>query len=344
MQVGSLALIAAAVCGASAAITGWFRRYAVRRGQLDVPNPRSSHHIATPRGGGIAIVLSFLVALPILGFLDVVRWVDIWALTGGGTTVALAGFIDDRRGLASLWRLGSHLFAAAWLIALLGGLPLIRIGSLPADLGTAGAILGIVYVVWFINLTNFMDGIDGMAGLEVVTVCAGGVVCSLASVPDATSWSAAVVLAAATLGFLFWNWPPAKVFMGDAGSGFLGFTLAAVSLVAGKESSDLIWSWLILLGVFVVDATVTVARRAARGERLDVAHRSHAYQHASRLLGSHQTVTVAVGVINVAWLLPIALFQSQGRISGLAALLIGYAPLVVAALRLNAGKPVQAER
>jgi Fuc2NAc and GlcNAc transferase len=117
-------------------------------------------------------------------------------------------------------------------------------------------------------------------------------------------------LGAASLGFLAWNWPPAKVFMGDAGSAFLGFAFGSLALVTHALGALVIWSWLILLGVFLVDATVTLVRRLLRGERVYEAHRSHAYQHASRRLGSHRTVSVAVGVLNIAWLAPLALLAA----------------------------------
>ena len=214
-----------------------------------------------------------------------------------------------------------------------------RFAGTPTDLGAVGDLLAIAYVVWLLNLTNFMDGIDGIAGAEAVTVCGGGTLCSVAAAGEATTWAVSVVLAAATLGFLFWNWPPARVFMGDAGSGFLGFSLAGISLLAGAESPDLLWSWLILLGVFVVDASVTLIRRVLRGERFYVAHRNHAYQHASRLFGSHLPVTLIVCAINIGWLLPIALAAAGAWLNGSVALVIAYVPLLVAALSLSAGKP-----
>ena len=127
--------------------------------------------------------------------------------------------------------------------------------------------------------------------------------------------------------------------MGDAGSGFLGLMLAVLSLQAGWVVNRLFWSWVILLGVFVVDATVTLIRRMAHGERFYEAHRSHAYQHAAVHRGAHMPVTLAVGVINLCWLLPVALMVALGWLDGLLGVLIAYAPLVVAAVRLKAGRP-----
>jgi Fuc2NAc and GlcNAc transferase len=206
--------------------------------------------------------------------------------------------------------------------------------------GWLGYAIGLLYLVWMINLTNFMDGIDGIAGIETITVCLSGAFLSGVVAPGHRVWIAPLVLASATLGFLVWNWPPARIFLGDAGSGFLGLMLAALSLQAGWVDSRLFWSWVILLGVFVVDATVTLIRRMAQGERFYEAHRSHAYQHAAvHGGGAHLPVTVAVGVINICWLLPVALIVALGWVDGLLGVMISYVPLVVAAIRLKAGKP-----
>jgi Fuc2NAc and GlcNAc transferase len=317
--------------------TSWltlrFRRYAQARQILDVPNARSSHVVATPRGGGAAIVVTTLIALPVLGALGMLAWPTICGLLGGGALVALIGFADDRRHIAPRWRLLGHFTAAMWVLAWLGGLPPLPILGVVLEPGRLGNGLAVLYLVWLLNLTNFMDGIDGIAGVETITVSLGGGVLYLVAVPGNTQWLALLVLASATLGFLVWNWPPAKIFMGDAGSGFLGLMLAAFSLQA---------SWVILLGAFVVDATVTLLRRVARGERFYEAHRSHAYQHAARRWGAHLPVTLAVGVINLCWLLPVALLVLLGSLDGLLGVLIAYAPLCAAALWLRAGKPFPA--
>ena len=189
-----------------------------------------------------------------------------------------------------------------------------------------------------LNLTNFMDGIDGIAGLETVTVCVCAVLLNKIAAPDKDLWAAPLILASAALGFLVWNWPPAKIFMGDAGSGFLGLMMAALSLQAGWVDAKLFWGWLILLGVFVVDATVTLLYRIMNGERFYEAHRNHAYQHAADRRGAHLPVTLAVGSINLCWLLPMASVVAVGWLDGLLGVLIAYAPLVAIAVQLKAGR------
>lgn len=324
---------------ASLALTGWFRRQALEHLLLDVPNSRSSHTTATPRGGGVAIVLPTLVALLALGWTDRLDWQSAWILCVGGALVALIGFMDDRRHVAPYWRLLGHFGAAWWVLAKLGVVAPLTAMGFALDWGWLGFAITAVYLVWMINLTNFMDGIDGIAGVEVVTVCLSAMFLSVVAVPGAHLWIAPLILASSTLGFLVWNWPPAKIFMGDAGSGFLGLMLAVLSLQAGWVVNRLFWAWIILLGVFVVDATVTVISRMARGERFHEAHRSHAYQHAAALRGAHTPVTVTVGVINICWLLPVALLVALGWVDGPLGVLISYTPLVVAAVRLKAGRP-----
>ena len=335
-------VLAFTVFVASMGLTGWFRRQALAHLLLDVPNFRSSHTIATPRGGGVAIVLSTLVALLALGWTDRLGWPSVSSLCGGGALVAVIGFVDDRAHVAPRWRLVGHFAAALLVLATLGGVPTLTAMGFVLDSGWLGFAIAALYLVWMLNLTNFMDGIDGIAGVEAITVCLSAAFLSEVAAPGKHLWIAPLVLASATLGFLVWNWPPAKIFMGDAGSGFLGLMLAALSLQAGWVANRLFWSWVILLGVFVVDATVTLIRRMAQGERFYEAHRSHAYQHAAVRQGAHMPVTVAVGVINLCWLLPVALLVALGWLDGLLGVLIAYAPLVVAAVRLKAGRPATA--
>jgi len=148
-----------------------------------------------------------------------------------------------------------------------------------------------------------------------------------------------LLLVVAALGFLCWNFPPAKIFMGDTGSGFVGIALGGLALLAGAVDPALFWGWMILLGVFVVDASLTLLRRLLRGERIYEAHRSHGYQHAAIGLGRHRPVTIAVLLINVAVLLPVALLVGKGVIDGVVGVLITYIPLLLLGLYFRAGSP-----
>lgn len=318
-------------------MTGVLRRYALARSIIDVPNARSSHSVPTPRGGGVAIVVGFLLAVPLMASLSLVSWTVAWALLGAGAGIAILGFLDDHGHIAARWRLLGHFAGAAWVLFCLGGLPALRVFGYSFELGWVGHVLALFYLVWLLNLYNFMDGIDGLASIEAICVCLGGVMLYVLVGQASYIWGP-IALACSTLGFLIWNFPPARIFMGDAGSGFLGMALGILSLQAAWVDSSLFLGWLILLGVFIVDATVTLMRRLLRGEKVYEAHRSHAYQFASRHYAKHLPVTLAVLVINIAWLLPWACAVALGMLDGWLGLALAYLPLVVLAFKFKAGQ------
>jgi Fuc2NAc and GlcNAc transferase len=331
------ALLFVCVLAVSALLTGAVRRYAIARSLLDIPNARSSHSVATPRGGGVAIVLATAIGLPLLSVSSSLPWPFCTGLLGAGVLVALVGFLDDHGHIAARWRLLAHFAAAAWLLYWTNGMPVLP----PFGTGAASywlfQALAAIYIVWLLNLYNFMDGIDGIASVEAISVCLGAaLVYAVLGMP----WlgAAPILLAAAVVGFLLWNFPPARIFMGDAGSGFLGITLAGLSIQAAWAAPELFWSWVILLGVFIVDATLTLLRRLLRGDRVYEAHRSHAYQFAARRFGRHRPVTLAVAAINMLWLFPLALFVGKGTIEEVPGAVLAYAPLVLLALKFDAGE------
>ncbi|HDR14017.1 MAG TPA: glycosyltransferase family 4 protein [Desulfobacteraceae bacterium] len=319
-------------------LTGVIRRYALAKNMMDIPGERSSHSLPTPLGGGAAIVLVVLAGLIVMKTAGVMPVSFFAALAGAGTLVASIGWIDDRRDLKAGSRLAGHFIASGWALYWLGGLPPLTMLGHVVDLGWAGHILASFYLVWLLNLYNFMDGIDGIAGIEAVTVCVGGVILSIISGTNGTLLSVPVLLAPASIGFLFWNFPKARIFMGDAGSGFLGITLGILSIKAGWAAPELFWGWLILPGAFVVDATVTLLRRASTGKNVYEAHRSHAYQHAALRLGAHPPVSLAYGAATLFWLLPMAALVAGGFLGGPSGLIFAYAPLTAAVIWLNAGK------
>jgi Fuc2NAc and GlcNAc transferase len=326
-----------------AAVTAWALTYLVReraigRQMLDVPNERSSHVAPTPRGGGLAIVGSFTLFL--------IGWTASGELAAGSRVllafiigclaVAVVGYIDDLRSVSSRTRLTVHTVAGVVMLVALGGIPPVPVFGQVIDLRWLGSVLALIFIVGSLNFFNFMDGIDGIASLQAITVSLGGALCWwLATGND--HWAIAALLASCTAGFLIWNFPPARIFMGDSGSGFLGMALAGLALWAGHDHAPLFWAWLTLMGVFIVDPWVTLVRRMRRGGRFDEAHRTHAYQYASRRWGAHRPVSLAVAAINVLWLLPLALFIALGHLDGVLGVLIGYGPLVALAFKMKAG-------
>jgi len=338
LMMGAVFWLLPLVFGASVLLTWVLRCYALRSDLIDIPNARSSHRVPTPRGGGVAIVISVLVALPVIAWLGLISWAAMWGLWGAGCGVAMIGFLDDHGHIPARWRLLGHFLAAAWALFWLGGLPPVELFGLTLELGWWGHVFAMIWLVWHLNLYNFMDGIDGIASVEALTACLGA-----AAIYALSGFSgdmlAPVLLAAAVAGFLVWNFPPARIFMGDAGSGFLGIAIGALSIQAAWLAPPLLWCWLILLGFFIVDATWTLVRRLLRGVKVYEAHRSHAYQIASRRFGAHLPVTLGVLAVNVLWLFPIALAVGLERLDGAAGLMIAYAPLAWIVARLKAGQP-----
>lgn len=327
-------LIAAPV---SLLLTGAIRRYALSRGLIDIPGSRSSHTVPTPRGGGAAIVVCFAVALAAFIAFDLYSRSMLAALLGAGLLIALVGFADDHRDIAPYWRLLVHVAAAVWALLWMDGAPPFSFFGSTVDPGWVGFVCAVLVLVWAVNLYNFMDGIDGIAAVEAICVCGGGALlyvlagqASLAVLP--------LVLAAAAAGFLLWNFPPARIFLGDVGSGFLGITGVLLGFQAAWAEPRLLWSWIILLGVFVTDATFTLLRRLLRREKALEAHRSHAYQHASRRFG-HRVVTLVVGAIDLVWLLPMAYLVGSGRLEGVLGMIVAYVPLIGLWVWFKGGKP-----
>ncbi len=333
----SLSIVLVAVLILSWALTWSVRRIALAKDIMDHPNHRSSHIMPTPRGGGLAFVAAFLITVPFVTHLGFVTLAGSLALMGAGLFLAVLGFLDDYGHIPAIWRLLGHFSACVMVLFWMGGMPPITFfaWTLPANFLADG--LAVIYLVWLLNLYNFMDGIDGIAGVEAVSTCLGAA-CLYGLSGNVGLMVLPLLLAASVAGFLIWNFPPARIFMGDAGSSFLGFMLGVLSIQAASINGAYFWSWLILLGVFIVDATVTLVRRTMAGNKIHEAHRNHAYQQASSNCGSHLPITLAVLVINVLWLFPLAILVGLEYVNGLTGLLIAYVPVVIIAVHFNAGK------
>lgn len=320
----------------SLVMTALMRRYAIASQLLDHPNARSSHSTPTPRGGGVAIVASFMLLVLGLGAAGLIERALCVATLGSGAVVATLGFLDDRAHLSAGTRFLGHLIAAAWVLFWFGPLPPVPIFGVVMDLGLATTLLSAFFLVWFINIFNFMDGIDGIASLEAISVALSGALVWWLVQPTG-SWPLAVIFAACVGGFLVWNFPPARIFMGDAGSGFLGLVVALLALWSGLASPHLFWCWFLLAGCFTVDASTTLVRRVRRGDRFNEAHRNHAYQYAARRYKSHKVVSLMVLAINLLWLTPLAIAVALRALDGVTGILVGYAPLLWLAFRYKAG-------
>jgi len=314
------------------------RAYALKKNIIDNPNERSSHSVPTPRGGGVAVVCSYLLALVVLIYSQQLEVHTGLTLIIAGFIIALLGFLDDHGHINALVRLAIHFLVAIGVVFSLGGFSEVTIFH-GFELGFVANIIAVLFLVWLLNLYNFMDGINGIASVEAITTTASMAILYLllhTSLNSDILW----LLSACVFGFLLWNFPKAKIFMGDACSGFLGLILGILALIALKENLALFCAWIICLGVFVVDATYTLIKRVLNGYKMYDAHRSHSYQILSRRCGSHTPVTLLVAVINLFWLFPIAYMtvMQQWAYPELT-ILIAYLPLVILAIKIKAGNP-----
>lgn len=323
MSVASQLVMLAAVFAASVVLTGLLARLLTARRILDVPNVRSSHVRPVPRGGGLAAVVVFLAAITLLKRYTGLDELLYWALVAGGGWIAAVGLADDVLGLRPLARFALVLVAVAACCLWLGTPPL-AFGSFVMESGSGALyLLQGMLLMWMLNLFNFMDGTDAIAGVEAIVVALGaGAILALVS-PGHYAVVSLMILAAAGAGFVVWNWPPAKVFMGDTASGFLGFCLGLFAIRTSMDGGVNVWVWMILLGVFFCDATVTLLRRVSRRKKFYEAHRDHAYQRFARALQrrfrggadarrarAHVAVALGVGAVNVLWLAPLALLAA----------------------------------
>jgi Fuc2NAc and GlcNAc transferase len=287
-----------AATGMSYLLTGLIRRYALRNAILDKPNERSLHTNPTPRGGGAAIVASLVASTIALYLLGKLSLQTALALTGA-VPIAIIGWLDDKKSVTPLVRFQVHLLSALWALYWIGGMPTLNLGASILTIGhLIGGLLALVGIIWATNLYNFMDGSDGIAGAEALTIgISGALMLWLVGAYGLSLLSLAT--AGAALGFLIWNWSPARIFMGDVGSGALGFWFAVLALVSERSMVVPATLWGLVAGVFVLDATLTLVRRAMRHEQLHVAHRTHAYQRMITAGWTHRKVAASVILINV---------------------------------------------
>ena len=317
-------------------------RYGPRFGLLDTPVARSAHVAPKPLGGGAALAAPY--------FLCVIWFVASAAISEsalaylGCLFIVVLGFSDDRWQLSSKVRLPVQFIVSLAAVRAIG-VDSVDFGFFSLSEPLTLSLLAVLSLVWLCNLTNFMDGIDGIAASQLLVTSLSCVVL-LVGLDAAAGESGehdvvltlSVVLAASAAGFLLWNWSPASLFMGDAGSGFIGFALGLLALESLVTQRMAVWSWVLLLGVFIADTAMTLLVRIIRGERWYEGHSQHAYQILSRRLNSHPRVVGGVILINICWLLPLAWVAGILPHYGVLFATIGLAPLLLGCYRLGAGR------
>lgn len=311
---------------------------------MDNPNYRSSHTVPTPRGGGIGLVVAgALTGIYLLA--STTPFSYGFVVFGISCILAGVGLQDDRKPMHAKWRLGIQVAMGATLLFVLGGLPEMQRFVDAWFTRTLIYAFLLLVIVWWINLYNFMDGIDGLAGMQTVFMLLAGafllVLPRQELMADPTIvWM--LCIAGATAGFLLLNWAPAKVFMGDVGSIYLAFMLLSFGLLSIRNEFITVATglsmWAILGATFATDATITLITRMLTIKRWHGAHRAHLYQRLARRLGSHSQVTLLYLVINVVWLLPLAFVCIQYPKWAVAWAVLAYIPLIALAIGLRAGR------
>jgi Fuc2NAc and GlcNAc transferase len=292
-----------------------FSRYAISSNIIDIPNNRSSHVIQTPRGGGSVFAALIVLTLGILQL-------KLLAFTSG--LVAILGFLDDKYSIKTTSRFLMQLIIAALFSSSFG-------------LSLVWTVIIIFYMTYALNLYNFMDGINGIAGLEALFVgLSMALIFHLNGNLQYTHLM--LIISSAVLGFLFLNFPKAQIFMGDVGSSFLGFTFAGLSIISGMQDINILLSWWILLAVFVVDASLTLVTRIINKDQWYQAHCTHAYQHLRAKYKSHVKVSLGISVLNVILLLPLALLVAQAKINPYLGLVGAYLPIIILGVYFGCGR------
>jgi Fuc2NAc and GlcNAc transferase len=257
---------------------------------IDIPNERSSHVSPTPRGGGLAIVITWYIGITILFYFNIIERNLYYALLCG-LLLAFISLMDDLINLKPIIRLIVQVLTAGGALFFLKGINSVHIGGFYFDYNIVLLPIAIIGIVWFINLYNFLDGIDGYASIEAIMVAIGLYLF--------TGNLVLLILISSVIGFLFWNWPKAKIFMGDVGSTQLGFILIILGIYFHNSQQFTIIHWLILTSPFWFDATLTLFRRWRNKEKLSQAHKKHAYQRMVQAGFSHLKTDIYLIGINL---------------------------------------------
>lgn len=307
---------------ASAGLVAAASFWAQRRMLLDRPNDRSLHVHPTPRGGGIGIVLPVCIAIASIGLLAPETGIAATWLVGVGLLMAALGLIDDMRHVPAVVRLIAHVCAAGLVVFGIGVWRILEWpGLLHVELGWAAVPFTILVVVGLTNAYNFMDGVDGIAGLQGVVAGLGWVAAGYWVQNPLLAVSGAVI-GAASLGFLLFNWQPASVFMGDVGSSFLGFLLAALAVYAGSRSPAMATGGILFVWPFVFDTSFTFLRRAKRRENVLAAHRSHLFQRLVLSGVSHRAAALLYGALAAFGVLVGTFVAREARFASIAGALV----------------------
>ncbi|MCG3703962.1 glycosyltransferase family 4 protein [Aliarcobacter butzleri] len=263
-------------------LTFFIKNYMIKKSLVASVNERSSHTVPTPHGGGIAIAITWFIGLFYLYFIGQIEE-NLFCALLFGAVISIVSFFDDIYELSPKLRLIIQAIVAIGGLYFLGGFETLTFWVFDIQNSIFTNIFAFFMIIWFINLYNFLDGINGYAGSEAIFLSLAGFILF--------GGNHFLVLAVAVLGFLYWNWNKAKIFMGDVGSTLLGYNIAIFTMYYANQEPTNFWIWIILFGVYWFDATLTLIRRKLNKERLSQAHKKHAYQRLTQAGWSHYKVT-----------------------------------------------------
>ena len=282
-------------------LTYVIKNHAIKNSLVAEVNERSSHTVPTPHGGGIAIAISWFVGLIYLYFNHQIESSLFYALMSG-MIISVVSYLDDLFELSTKIRLTTQTLVALLGLYFLGGFETLDLFYFSTKNQVITNIFAFLMIVWFINLYNFLDGIDGYAGSEAIFLGMAGFILF--------GGEHFLILIVATLGFLIWNWHKAKIFMGDVGSTLLGYNIAIFTLYYANQEPSNLWVWIALFGLFWFDATLTLLRRYKNGEKLSQAHKKHAYQRLTQSGWGHDKVVKASILVNIILLMIVYLIPN----------------------------------
>jgi Fuc2NAc and GlcNAc transferase len=307
-----------------------YRKVAISRNILANLNFRTLHINPVPAGGGIVFSMVFVLGLFYHWLLNQSSNNLLLVLAVGGGAAALFGFLDDLKDIRAMKKFAVQFLLSGWTLFWLDGGPLLFIDWIPSLVSIPVTML---FLVWMMNGYNFIDGIDGMAISGAVFVSGTMIWVLLWTHPESQFIMVMALLLASSSAFLLFNWPPASIFMGDAGSAFLGYLFGPLILVTVMVGDVTIWTWLVVFGYFFADIVVTQIMRVILVKKWYLAHRSHAYQNLARITGSHIKVTGGVVLYNLIWVLPLTLWSALSPEIALYAVVLAVLPGTVIAYR-----------
>ena len=298
----------------SFALTWFIKNHAIKKNLLAEVNERSSHSVPTPHGGGVAIAVTWFFGLTLFFVQRAIDPALYYALMVG-VIISVVSYLDDLYELSPRVRLITQALVAVLALYFLGGLKELDLLFFTIENPFITDLFAFLMIVWFINLYNFLDGIDGYAGSEAVFLGLAGFILF--------GGEHFLVLIASVMGFLVWNWHKAKIFMGDVGSTLLGYTVSVFTIYYANQEPTNFWTWIVLFGIFWFDATLTLLRRHRNKEKLSHAHKKHAYQRLNQSGWTHDKVVLASIGVNLI-LFGLVYFISDKMIAFLMSVLLLY--------------------